>query len=312
MTPNANHNARLRSKHLIIGKSDATRGSNYADVKFDEQMRHKVALMNKISNISLFEKIWYAFFVLAGVLCLIFIKPFDFELVFAVISLYLYMISNNMTANGNKVGMIVIIVSSLLYSINCFFYKIYGEIIINVLVYIPIYIFSFVSFNKNTNKENSKAEFLEVKKMSFWLLLACVFGLLLLSAGLYFILNLIQSAYPLVNAISIVAFLIGMIVRIFRYIEFWWFDLIGNIFSVLLWVLASTADASSIPFVLSTISSVLNGIYGFIIWRKLYRKSRASKGVILAMREIKISKIIKVRRRYKTLLFKENLNSNEN
>ena len=312
MNPNHNHNVRLRSKHLIMGKSDATRGSNLDDVRFETQMRHKIELMNKISNVSLFEKIWYAIFVLAGILCLIFIRPFDYQLVFAVCSLYIYLVANNFTANGNKIGMIITLGSSILYCVNCFFYRIYGEILINVLVYIPIYIFSYISFNKNTNSENKKDEFLEVNKLKFWQLSVCIISLIVGSVGLYFILDLINSAFPLVNAISIIAFLIAMIIRIFRYVEFWWFDLLGNIFSFMLWILASTSDLSSLPFVLSTVSCLFNGIYGYIIWRKLFRKSQASKGVLLVKRELKISKIIKVRRRYRELVFNEQVNIEQN
>jgi len=108
------------------------------------------------------------------------------------------------------------------------------------------------------------------------------------------------------------AFLIAMIIRIFRFVEFWWFDLLGNIFNVALWVLASTQDMSSLPFVLSTISSVFNGVYGFIIWKKLYKKSQVSKGVILLKRELNISKIIKVRRQYQNFIFSEKVNINQN
>ena len=199
MTPNTSKNAMLRNRHLIVGKSDATRGLNYSDVKLSEQMQHKIAIMNKLSNITLFEKLWYAFFTLAGVLCLIFIKPFNFQLVFAVVSLYIYMISNNLTANGNKLGMMVMIFSAVMYSINCFFYRIYGEIIVNAFVYIPIYIFTFVSFYRNTNKENSKDEFLEVKKMKVVYLLLCLLIFVVGSAGVYFGLKSINSAFPLIN-----------------------------------------------------------------------------------------------------------------
>jgi len=311
MNPNLYHKTRVRSKYLILGKSDATSGSNYDDVIESGVMQRKLMLMEKLSRVSLFEKIWYAIFILAGILCLIFIRPFDIELIFAVVSLYLYMVSNNLTANGNKFGMLVVIISSLLYVVNCFFYKIYGEIFVNVFLYIPIYIFSFVSFYKNTNKENKKDEFLEVKKLGVLKLLLCVLILLAGTAVLWLILKVINSAFPLVNAVSIVAFLIAMVIRLLRYIEFWWFDTLGNIFNVVLWVLASVSDISSLPFVLSSVSSMFNAIYGYIIWKKLYRKSQASRGVLLVKRKLKIGKIIKVRRRYRNLVFNELINKNE-
>ena len=292
MNPNFKHGARLRSKHLIMGKSDATRGVNFDDVKLDIQTKHKIDVMNKLSKISLFEKLWFSFFSIAGILCLIFIRPFDLQLVFGVVSFFLYMFSSNLTANGNKFGMLIALISSVLYCINCFFFKVYGEILINLLVYWPIYVFSFVSFKKNTNEQNKNDEFLEVKKLS---ILKIILLFLLLAVGtvaLYFLFTFIGSAFALVNAVSIVSFLISMIIRMFRYIEFWWFDFIGNFFNVILWVLASTTDLSSLPMVLSTVSCIFNGVYGYIIWKKLYKKSQVSKGVLLVKRKLNINKII--------------------
>ena len=120
---------------------------------------------------------------------------------------------------------------------------------------------------------------------------------------------MIDSSFALINSISIIAFLIAMIIRVFRYMEFWWFDLIGSIAGVVLWVLASASDLSSLPFILSTFSSILNSIYGFVVWKKLYRKSLASKGILLNSHGVKISRIIKVRRRYQKLYFDKKINN---
>ena len=88
------NDSRIRSRNLIIGRSDATRGAKLQEVKLDAQTRHKLAIMKRLSKITLFEKIWYFVFIVGGILCLTLIKPFNFQLVFAVLSLYLYMISN--------------------------------------------------------------------------------------------------------------------------------------------------------------------------------------------------------------------------
>ena len=308
MNPNLRKNVSLRSKHLIFGKSDATRGKNADDVKFDIQVRQKAAIRNAITRASLFEKIWYIVFIIAGLLSLIFVRPFTFTLAFAVVSLYLNMVSNNLTANGNKYGILIAILSSILYCIDCFVFKIYGELLVNILLYIPIYVVSFISFNKNTNTENENDQFLEVKRMKLWQVLVSVLALLVGAFALYLILELIGSAFALVNSISIVAFLVAMIVRVFRYMEFWWFDLLGSIAGVVLWVMASTSDLSSLPFIISTLSSILNSIYGFVVWKRLYRKSLASKGILLNHHGVKISKIIKIRRRYQKLYFDKKIN----
>ena len=311
MNPNLNQYARYRSKYLISGKCDATRGRNIYDVKIDNHMRRKLAIMDKLFHISILEKIWFSLIAIAGILCLIFIRPFDLQLVFSVVSLYLYITADNLTAKGNKFGMIVIIVSSVLYCINCFFYKIYGEILVNAFLYIPMNIASFVSFYKNTNKENEKDEFLQVKKLGIRNLILALLIFVVGVLSVYFVLKFIKSSFPFLNALTIVAFLIGMVVRVFRCIESWWFDTVGNAFNIVLWVLASMSDLSSVPFILTTVSSLLNSVYGYIIWRKLYRKSQASQGVILVKRKIKIDRIIKVRRRYKNLIFKDEIGYNK-
>ena len=87
--------------------------------------------------------------------------------------------------------------------------------------------------------------------------------------------------------------------------------MLGNIFTVVLWMLASISDMSILPFVLSTVSSMINCVYGYIVWKKLFRKSQASRGVLLVKRDIKIERIIKVRRRYKNLMFNDQVGNNK-
>ena len=311
MTPNARKNAVNRSKYLIVGRADATRGKDIYDVKFDKQYETKMRVRKMLASTTLFEKIWYCTFILAGLLCLVFIRPLTFPLVFAVVSMILYMLSDNMVANGNRFGFLISIFSSVLYCIDCFVFKIYGEVFINVLIYIPIYICSYISFGKAQKKEGDK-NFLEVKKLKAWQLMLCVLLLVVGSYVVYLILTWANSSLALLNALSRVSFLISMMLSARRYVQCWWFDCIGNVFTILLWVFASARDLSSLPFVLSTISGILNAVFGIVVWQRLYRKSMASKGVILNKRPVKISRIIKVRRKYKKLIWDKKIDIEKN
>ena len=55
----------------------------------------------------------------------------------------------------------------------------------------------------------------------------------------------------------------------------------------------------------SGFASVANDIYALSLWNGLYRKARLNGGKILNIRPLKINKIIKLRRRYKHMIWSE-------
>ena len=289
------------SKNLIFGTSASTKGAFYHNMKLQKSSdpdATKAQIIIALQRSSWFERLWYPAFFIAGILCLIFIKPFNFELCFAVLSLWLYMFANNLLARGKFVGIILSIVSATLYTIVSFFAKVYGEVIINALLYIPLDIIAVITFKRNTNKNTDE---LSVKKLSLkgWFLTSLL--LVFATAGIWALLYILPGqVFPLLNAVSMCTFLCALILRNLRYKEFWWFNLIGNAVTIAMWAFVSTSSTDmlfSLPFTLSSFAALLNNIYGIIMWQNLYRTMNTNGGVYVK-RKVKINQVIKLRRRY--------------
>ena len=231
------------SRNLILGTSGATRGAYYNNMNLQKSVDPNATRTNLVLAIqrsSWFERLWYPIFFLAGILCLIFIRPFNFELCFAVLSLWLYMFANNFLARGKLLGLVLSIISSVLYVVVSIFAKVYGEVIINVLLYIPLDVFAVITFKKNKNKDVDE---LDIRKTNLKSALIISGATILLSGVIFVILYFIPGqVYPLLNTLSISLFLMALFVRNFRYKEFWWFNLLGNLLSIIMWALVSTSS----------------------------------------------------------------------
>lgn len=296
---------RPATKNLIFGTSASTKGAFYHSMKLQKSTdpnANRAEIILALQRTSWFERLWYPTFFIAGILCLIFIKPFNFELCFAVLSLWLYMVANNLLARGKFIGIILSIISASLYTVVSFFAKVYGEVIINVLLYIPLDIIAVITFKKNTNK---KTDELDVKKLSVKGLIITMLLLIASTAGVWALLYILPGqVYPLLNAISMCAFLCALFLRNLRYIEFWWFNLIGNAVTIAMWALVSTSSLEmlySLPFTLSSLAALLNNIYGIIMWQNLYKKVTTNGGVYVK-KQVKINQVIKLKRRYEKAL----------
>jgi len=294
-----------RSKNLIFGTSKATRGAFYKNMNLQKSTdpdANRADIVVALRKTSWFERLWYPIFILAGLLCLIFIRPITFELCFAVVSLFLYMISNHLFAKGKLSGLIIGIISSSLYTVVCVFSKVFGEVAINLLLYIPLDIIAVFTFRKNIN---TKTDEINIKAMTLkhWILtiLTILTGTAALFCILHFVLHQIAS---FTNALSICLFLTATFVRNLRFKEFWWFDMLGNAVTIIMWFLVTLSAPDmiyNIPFIISTFAATLNNIYGIISWKMIYRKN-INNGGIYIKKQIKINHVIKVRRRYNKAL----------
>ena len=290
------------NRNLVYGTSRATRGAYYEylkEARVQKQLSQREAIVLALKQTSIFEKIWYPLFIIPAIACLFLIKPLTFNLCFAVASLLFYMIANNLVAKGKTLGIIIGILSSILYVVVSFFAKVYGEVIINVFLYIPLDIYALITFKKNTNKKTNE---LEVKRLSVrgWFMFIGLFIIML--SVVYAILTFIPGQiYPMLNALPIVLFLLGTFIRNSRYKEFWWFNLLGNLTTIILWILVATSSKEllfSLPFTLSSMAAFFNNIYGLFLWRKLYRNSIVKGKIYVKTNKVKVKNIIKVRQRY--------------
>ena len=287
--------------HLIYGTSKATRGASLNNMGFfhiDSPEEKRARLLNALKRTSLFEKLWYSIFLLAILLCLVFIRPITFQLCFSVINVIMYMTACNLVAQGKVLGFLFEIFASLTFIVVCIFNRVYGEIIMNILVYIPLNIVSIINFRKNTNKETKQVNVRQLT-LKQWLVIIAIFATL--TAGIFSILRFaLNQVSPFLNAVLISISIISMVIMSQRFKEFWYFDLAGNFISTLMWLFISTKAPNaiqSLPIVISSFAAFTNNIYGIWMWNKIYKRNNSEQ----KSKPINHEKVIKVRRKINKL-----------
>jgi len=67
-----------------------------------------------------------------------------------------------------------------------------------------------------------------------------------------------------------------------------------------------------LPVILGMVACLINSFYGYSMWKTMYRKIAVNGGEVLAMRKIKVNKIIKLRRQYQKLIWDKKIDINKN
>lgn len=261
-----------------------------------------------------FEFFWYPTFIILGLLCLVLVPIFTemtlgaiILLVVCVVNLWLCMTANNLVARGARIGLLLSSINMLLYVGISVYQKVWGEVIINALLYIPLEIIGF--FNWGKEAEAGKVDV--VNKMNGVTLLKHILMLLGITIGVWALLHFIlHQSFAIFNAIGIAGCVVGDLARNKRYFETWYFFMLCNIAGIVLWALQifSSGDGISLailPTMISFMATLSNNFNGIYIWNVLYKNKHKNGGVYLAKRKVDIKRIVRLKRTYKKMTCKE-------
>ena len=266
----------------------------------------------------IFEFFWYPIFIILGLLCLVLVPIFTtltkldtLILVFSVLSLWLSMVGNNFVAKGYRFGLILTCINMALYVVVSIFQRVWGEVIINVLVYIPLALISFFKWKKDALKKAEKgAKMDDVQKMDgkcslLFIVLLIDFTMIAFTI-LYFGLH---QSFAIFNAVSIAGCIVGDIARTKRYYETWFFYMLCNIAGIILWALQIFASGdislAVLPTMISFMATLSNNFNGIHIWGVLYKNTHRNGGVYLAMRPVNIKGVARLKRTYRKMTCRE-------
>lgn len=248
-----------------------------------------------------FELFWYPIFFIGGLICLLLVKPFTALLVSSVMCLWISMVGNNLTARGYRIGLLINSAQMVIYIIISAITKVWGEVLINALMYLPIEILGFIQWGKVSTEKEAQID--GVKYMS----VKNNFGVAGIFAGMaavvFVILQfVVKQNYAYLNAISISAFVVGGQLRNRQKIETWFYFMMGNLAGISLWLVTSlSVDLSVLPLMLSFASTLSNNFNGLAIWQKIYKHNQKTQGRYLAMREVNITGIAKLKTNFKKM-----------
>lgn len=163
-------------------------------------------------------------------------------------------------AKGKKAGFIFGLINVIGYAIIAFNNLYYGEVLLNVLFYIPINIISYVSWKKNQYVDKNEV----IPKKLNWKQIIIGLGIIIvLTLGLHYILLAMGGAMTLLDGTTTILSIVASLLMWRRYAEQWACWIVVDAITVIMWIIAGD------PIMIAMWGAYLvNAFYGYYLWLK--------------------------------------------
>lgn len=226
--------------------------------------------MNKLNNYlkdwNLFEKIWLITFTIINIALFFVWKDTLLSLTASLTGIWCVVL----VAKGKLSNYMFGLINVSLYAYLSYQQGYYGEVMLNVLYFLPMQFIGYYFWKKNMKEsdEGSKdviVNFLSNKGRIFWLTISGIsiylYGLLLKKLG---------GNLPFFDSTSTVLSVIAQILMTFRYVEQWILWIFVNIVTIILWVTTLSKGGVNITMVVMWSAYLINSTYGLYNWIKIY------------------------------------------
>ena len=175
-------------------------------------------------------------------------------------------------AKGHVLGQVLTIVFAVFYGVISWSFRYYGEVITYLCMTAPMAVVALVTWLRNPYKDSAevKVHRLSGKQWAVMLLLAAV-----TTAAFYFILRFLGNAALAVSTLSITTSFLASYLTAMRSPYYALAYAANDLVLIVLWVIATMADISSVPMVSCFVMFFANDLYGFINWRRMEKRQRA-------------------------------------
>ena len=173
-------------------------------------------------------------------------------------------------AKGQVASQFVGLFSVSFYSILSYNNKLYGEMLVYLLIMLPLFVMGIISWLNNKDIETKLVKPHELTKKD-WIILIIISIILFVS--LYFLLEFFNSAQLLVSVLSMVTILLATYLVARRSKYGFLFYIANDITLLILWgVPILNGSIVLIPFLFEPIINFINDNYGWFNWnRKLHK-----------------------------------------
>lgn len=165
-------------------------------------------------------------------------------------------------------------VQILTYSYISYSYGLFGEVLLNMAVYLPLQFIGLYWWTKNARQVKEgiadiKAKRLTIKQWSVVTPLLLV-ALMVLVPLLY----VAGGKYIGIDSVTTVLSVFAQVLMIKRYAEQWLLWIVVNVLSIIMWAYAlTTSGGNDWTILVMWVAFLLNSVYGYINWLKLSKES---------------------------------------
>ncbi len=174
------------------------------------------------------------------------------------------------SAKGNPLGQLLMVIFSLLYGIISYSFAYYGEMITYLGMTMPMAVFALISWLRhpyNGNRAEVQVNHISKKEVIFMSLLTLFVTLIF-----YFILATLNTTNLVPSTLSVTTSFIAVYLTFRRSPYFSLAYATNDIILIILWILASITNTRYISVVVCFIAFLANDIYGFYSWRKMSQR----------------------------------------
>lgn len=174
-------------------------------------------------------------------------------------------------AKGKKSGFVFGLLNAVGYSLIAYSTRYYGEVLLNVLFYIPINIISYVSWKKNQFEDKNEVI---PKKLTLSQSIAGIAVVTAMTVALHVFLNAIGGAMTVLDGTTTILSIASSLLMWRRYAEQWLGWIVVDGVTVCMW-----AIAGDVVMTVMWLAYLVNAFYGYILWR--YKTNMVSTGLAL-------------------------------
>ena len=156
-------------------------------------------------------------------------------------------------------------INTVLYAIVAWKARYWGEVMLNLIYYVPMNFVGMYMWSKNINEETEEVI---KKRLSFKGSIIAYFCVAAGTVGYGFILKLIDGTLPFIDAMSTVFSIFAQILCVKRYMEQWVLWVIVDVVTVIMWVYAFINGTGDMATVLMWSVYLVNAIIMLVKWNK--------------------------------------------
>ena len=162
------------------------------------------------------------------------------------------------------------IVNILFYAYTAYTWQLYGEVMLNIIYFLPMQFFGLWVWTRKSNVESKgkvSVKFLTGRQRFIWTLVTII-GIM----GYKLILEAMGGNLPLIDSMSTVMSVIAMFLMARRYMEQWVLWIIVDVVSVIMWfIVVFQQGGNDIGILIMWTAYLINAVYGFYNWIKMHK-----------------------------------------
>lgn len=169
-------------------------------------------------------------------------------------------------AKGKNIGQVLGVLVTIMYSVVAYKNKYYGEVLINLLLMLPLYIIGIITW---INHKDEKTNFVEINSIQKkeWIIVAIVF--ICAFIGIYNLLKFYNTNELIVSTISVLVSLFAAYLQMRRSRYSFSFYLINDIVLMFLWgIPVIHGNYTLFPILLNPMVNFINDMYGSYNWKR--------------------------------------------